>query len=371
MRVIHLTSVHPWNDNRIFYKECVSLAQKGFDVFLIAPATEEKEVNGVHIIPLSEVRSRLLRILIQPIRLFFKGMQLEGDIYHFHDPELIPIALFLRLFRKNVIYDIHEDNISVIHARPYIPLFIRNILVIVVRIVEWLAQKSMHIFIAESYYKRRFNNGLLIKNYPLIHNKINLNENNNSDINTIIYTGNITPIRGALIHSSIPAYVPGVEVHMVGKHTSALREEMLNNTRQGRNNLLLIGTDEFVSPSIIQDYYLKHKWLAGLAIFPFSDHYKEKELTKFFEYMLNGIPIICSNFPVWNKLIEKEKCGLTVNPNDPQDIKEKIEYLLNNKDEAKLMGARGRAAVLSKYNWESQEKRLIRFYENILIKKYD
>jgi glycosyltransferase involved in cell wall biosynthesis len=369
--VIHLTSVHPWNDNRIFYKECVSLAQKGFDVFLIAPATEEKEVNGVHIIPLSEVRSRLLRILIQPIRLFFKGMQLEGDIYHFHDPELIPIALFLRLFRKNVIYDIHEDNISVIHARPYIPLFIRNILVIVVRIVEWLAQKSMHIFIAESYYKRRFNNGLLIKNYPLIHNKINLNENNNSDINTIIYTGNITPIRGALIHSSIPAYVPGVEVHMVGKHTSALREEMLNNTRHGRNNLLLIGTDEFVSPSIIQDYYLKHKWLAGLAIFPFSDHYKEKELTKFFEYMLNGIPIICSNFPVWNKLIEKEKCGLTVNPNDPQDIKEKIEYLLNNKDEAKLMGARGRAAVLSKYNWESQEKRLIRFYENILIKKYD
>jgi glycosyltransferase involved in cell wall biosynthesis len=369
--VIHLTSVHPWNDNRIFYKECVSLAQKGFDVFLIAPATEKKVVNDVHIIPLSEVKSRLLRILVQPIRLFFRGIQLEGDIYHFHDPELIPIALFLRLFRKNVIYDIHENNISVIHARPYIPLFIRNILVIVVRILEWLAQKSMHIIIAESYYKRRFKNGLIIKNYPLIHNKINLNENNNSDVNTIIYTGKITPIRGALIHSSIPSYVPGVEVHMIGKHTSALREEMLNNTRQGRNNLLLIGTDEFVSPSFIQDYYLKHKWLAGLAIFPFSDHYKEKELTKFFEYMLNGIPIICSNFSVWNKLIEKEKCGLTVNPNDPQDIKEKIEYLLNNKDEAKLMGARGRAAVLSKYNWESQEKRLIRFYENILIKKYD
>jgi glycosyltransferase involved in cell wall biosynthesis len=207
---------------------------------------------------------------------------------------------------------------------------------------------------------------LIIKNYPLIHNKINLNENNISVTNAIIYTGKITPIRGALIHSSIPGYVPGVEVHMVGEHTSALREEMLNNTRQGRNKLLLMGTDDFVSPSIIQDYYSKHKWLAGLAIFPFSDHYKEKELTKFFEYMLNGIPIICSNFPVWNKLVEKEKCGLTVNPNDPQDIKEKIEYLLNNKEEAISMGARGRAAVLSKYNWESQEKKLIELYELIV-----
>ena len=366
MRVIHLTSVHPWNDNRIFHKECVSLAQKGFDVFLIAPATEKKVVNDVHIIPLSEVKSRLLRILVQPIRLFFKGMQLEGDIYHFHDPELIPIALFLRLFRKNVIYDIHEDNISVIQARPSIPWLLRNLLVIIVRIVEWLAQKCMHIIIAESYYKRRFKNGLIIKNYPLVHNRINLNENNISVTNAIIYTGKITPIRGALIHSSIPGYVPGVEVHMVGEHTSALREEMLNNTRHGRNKLLLMGTDDFVSPSIIQDYYSKHKWLAGLAIFPFSDHYKEKELTKFFEYMLNGIPIICSNFPVWNKLVEKEKCGLTVNPNDPQDIKEKIEYLLNNKEEAISMGARGRAAVLSKYNWESQEKKLIELYELIV-----
>ena len=255
MRVIHLTSVHPWNDNRIFHKECVSLAQKGFDVFLIAPATEKKVVNDVHIIPLSEVKSRLLRILVQPIRLFFKGMQLEGDIYHFHDPELIPVALFLRLFRKNVIYDIHEDNISVIQARPSIPWFFRNLLVIIVRIVEWLAQKCMHIIIAESYYKRRFKNGLIIKNYPLLHNKINLNENNISVTNAIIYTGKITPIRGALIHSSIPGYVPGVEVHMVGEHTSALREEMLNNTRHGRNKLLLMGTDDFVSPSIIQDYY--------------------------------------------------------------------------------------------------------------------
>ena len=57
-------------------------------------------------------------------------------------------------------------------------------------------------------------------------------------------------------------------------------------------------------------------WTAGLALFPDTPHYREKELTKFFEYMAAGLPIICSDFPVWRELVERHRLGLCVDPED-------------------------------------------------------
>ena len=81
--------------------------------------------------------------------------------------------------------------------------------------------------------------------------------------------------------------------------------------------------------------------------------------------MSHGIPIICSNFPVWKDFIDKEKCGLTVNPNDIVDIIDKINFLLNNMEAGVTMGENGRKAVLKKYNWEKESNKLIKLYLNI------
>ena len=49
MRIVHISSVHTWKDPRIFFKQCSSLAQKGFDVHLLTPDSSDEKRNGVQL----------------------------------------------------------------------------------------------------------------------------------------------------------------------------------------------------------------------------------------------------------------------------------------------------------------------------------
>jgi len=87
---------------------------------------------------------------------------------------------------------------------------------------------------------------------------------------------------------------------------------------------------------------------------------------KMFEYMLAGIPVIASEFPILKEIVNKEHCGLCVNPLDSKAIGEAIEYLATHDDKAKAMGERGQQAVLEQYNWAIEEKKLFKVYEEVL-----
>jgi glycosyltransferase involved in cell wall biosynthesis len=86
---------------------------------------------------------------------------------------------------------------------------------------------------------------------------------------------------------------------------------------------------------------------------------------KMFEYMSAGLPVIASNFPLWKEIIEGNKCGICVDPLRPNEIAEAIQYLLSNDEIAEEMGNNGRAAVLNKYNWDSEENKLIAIYKSL------
>ena len=61
-----MTSTHHAKDQRIFEKECVSLAQAGFKVYLLAQGKNEK-INDIFIIGTGEQNSkRFYRLLIRP-----------------------------------------------------------------------------------------------------------------------------------------------------------------------------------------------------------------------------------------------------------------------------------------------------------------
>lgn len=81
--------------------------------------------------------------------------------------------------------------------------------------------------------------------------------------------------------------------------------------------------------------------------------------------MAAGIPVIASDFPYWKEIISRCACGLTVNPSDPEAMKEAVSKLLENEAMAASMGQNGREAIEKEFNWEAEEKRLIAFYNQI------
>lgn len=387
-KVCHLTSVHLGYDIRVFYKECKSLARAGYEVVLIArhKKDEPEMVEGIRIIPFPPFKNRLFRILLAPLHMFFLAIKQGAGLYHFHDPELIITGLLLRLFtRAKVVYDIHEDFKTSISQKYYLSKGIALVISGLFGLFETTASKFFKLVLAEKYYKERFPKGIHVLNYPLSvtscwhdpfsrektsppgsHREKPLPTARTLGNQQLLYTGIIAKDRGALLHARMLTYLKDVDLTMVGFCRKIIARQMRQIAGDQQDRLHLEGEEEFVPPSRIHYYYERGKWLAGLALFPPTSHYMKKELTKFFEYMSAGIPIICSDFPVWRQLVRGVGAGLLVDPFDQQAIVSAVEFLQTHPDKAIEMGEKGKKAVLEKYNWDKEEKKLLDLYQQII-----
>jgi len=366
-KVIHLTSVHTAKDVRIYYKECLSLAQNGYKTHLVVPGISDSTDNGVffHGVTLRK-NNRIKRVLLTGRDVYRKASKLNGNLYHFHDPELIPVGIILALKGKKVIYDVHEDHVSFLKQKTYVNKFTKMLLAIVIELIEKLGSKFFEIVLAEKCYQSRFPGKTLVLNYPKDFVVIKRNNRKYLSVDKLLYTGGITEDRGALIYASIVREMDDVEIQLVGRCPKELSEKIKTTAENGANRIFIDGINHFVPFNRITEYYTNQNWLAGLAIFPPTPNYLNKELTKFFEYMAAGLPIIYSNFTIWNDLIGGANAGLAVNPENINEIVSSIRWLKDNPEERRMMGKAGQKAVLEKYNWKSQEKNLIKLYRQIL-----
>ncbi|WP_020006385.1 glycosyltransferase [Salinicoccus albus] len=366
--VVHLTTVHHPYDPRIYHKECRSLQNAGFDVTLIAqkaPKGEDGEQPIRHL-PLKTYKRRLGRMILGTYDAYRQAKKMDADVYHFHDPELLPAAWLLKNKGNVVIYDIHEDYVTSIMQKDYMNHSVKRLIAGGYKIAEKFFTKGMGLALAEKYYKDFYPHGVCILNYPMVNEKFARHERSGPVEDKVIYTGNVSHVRGALYHAKLPAIDTALDVHFIGKCPGGLAEEMRSVAEERSDNLHFEGIDSFVEKEDIEDRYLERNWLAGVALFPPTEHYKKKELTKFFEYMNAGLPVICSDFPVWKAFIEKYECGIAVDPEDDAAIKNALDYLKHNPEEAMQMGRNGKEAVTRELNWQSQEKTLIRWYNGLL-----
>lgn len=140
MKVVHLTSAHGAFDVRIFHKECVSVARAGHEVVLVVPHDGDETVKGVQIRAIVPgTGGRLSRMTRTVWRVVQQALRERGDIYHFHDPELLAAGVMLKLLRRRVVYDVHENYPATIRRKEWLPAALRVPVALAFELFERLA----------------------------------------------------------------------------------------------------------------------------------------------------------------------------------------------------------------------------------------
>ena len=121
LKIVHMTSVHRPFDVRIFAKECSSLAEHGYDVVLIAVHDHDEMCDGVQIKSIPRPRSQWSRMIFTAWRVVLEALRQGADIYHCHDPELLPWTCLMRLLGRTVVYDMHENVPKDILDKTWLP----------------------------------------------------------------------------------------------------------------------------------------------------------------------------------------------------------------------------------------------------------
>ena len=368
IKVCHMTSAHGPEDVRIFHKECVSLARAGYDVYLVERG-DSYEKNGVHIVGVGQPSGgRLSRMTSFAQKVYQAALALDADIYHFHDPELLPYGPKLKRAGKKVIFDSHEHTAEAIVEKRWISPLVRwpaywifsayqryvgkrlnAIVTVTPHMVEYFQQINPKTVFVANYpvlAKEEAEQPVLMEKEPSVVFAGGISEQWNHD-KIIQAVGKISGCRYCLLGGGAPAYLeklkslPGwKQVDFIGRVPHTEVADMLRKCSigmavltPGRNTGYQLGT---------------------------------MGNTKIFEEMMAGLPVVCTNFILWKEFVERYHCGICVDPENVEQIAEAIRYLLDHPEEARQMGENGRRAVKEEFNWSIEEKKLLALYKDIL-----
>ncbi len=370
-KICILTTVHPASDPRIFHKQAKTLINAGYDVSLIAQHEENIIVDGIKITALPKTKNRLQRMLRLPLRALLLSLKNKADVYHFHDPELIPVGVVLKILGKKIIYDVHEDYAKQILSKEYLPRITKNSIAIFFNILDHIFSSFFDgIVTATDDILKNFSShkkAISLRNFPLISNYLNIDRNSNSKKNVfdLIYSGVIVARRG--INQIVKALElidskKQLKLTLCGKFNPPEYAEEVESLERFEKVEYLGWVDPYAIPKL-----LRRSEIGIVNFLPEPNHIRSMP-NKLFEYMEASLPVIASNFPLWKKIVEGNKCGVCVDPLKPKDIAKAIDYLIEQPKLRKEMGENGRNAVLEKYNWEKESEKLINLYGELLKK---
>ncbi len=369
-QIAHLSSAHPSNDVRIYVKECQSLAKAGYRVHLVVGNDHKiKDSGDVNIVWVKKREGRFQRMLLTVLDVLRASLWLKADAYHFHDPELIPVGLCLKLCGKKVVYDVHEDLPRQVLNKKWIAKPLRVIISKVMEIVENIAVFFFDgVVAATPPIAQRFpdHKSITVFNYPILsrYSQVDVNADYQQRPHNIVYAGGIAEIRGIHEMVAVLGEIPEsyrAKLQLIGRFFDDSTYQKIQNQQEW----LQVDYHGMITHQEVYRAYNQSR--IGLVLLHPIPNFIEAYPVKLFEYMSAGLPVIASDFPLWREIIEDSDCGILADPLNIKQISDAICYLFDNPIRAEEMGENGRKAVLEKYNWKSESDKLRRFYERLFL----
>lgn len=371
IKVCHFTSTHKTDDQRIFYKECMSLMKSGYDVSIVGQGAS-KECNGIKIFGTGETKkSAVYRLIIRPYKVYKLARKIDADIYQFHDMELMPYGNRLRRQGKIVIFDYHEDFASRFADSDVFHLP-KLLMKLAAKLYSSYEKKSVSKYAAmisvTPHICRRLSNynhqTVMIANYPITHDNVWAAETDyNFQSNYICFAGQISDYYCLSTALQAIQSIPDIKFKLCGAQRRGDEIQHLSDLDKSRK-MQYLGLLPFNEvPKVISSSRM------ALVTYKYTRDSNGKEGTlgnnKLFETMLRGVPVVCTNYTLWKDIINKYRCGICVEPDNFNETYAAIKYIIEHPEEAAQMGQRGRNAVLEKYNWGTQESVLLNLYESL------
>lgn len=373
-KVCHLSSIHQQLDSRVFYRECISLAKAGYQVYLICPCGKNEVTEGVRIINYLRWNSRLLRIMFSPL-IIIPAFKKKAEIYHFHAVELIPIGILLKLlFRKRIIYDIHEDFPSMMLNKLYIPEILRKL---VSKTIHWSEQISTRIFdgivtadpgVLNAFPHVSSNRKIVFYNLPSLDIFKEMPSERLKKSYDIVYLGGMSERAGTfvLIKAIQHLVLSGLEprVLLIGYFDNTESKEAI------KKEILKLHLENYFElkgrvPHQQVPKLLSKSRIGVVPLQPIPKFLKNIP-SKLFEYWACGLPTVASNLPPIRPFFKNRDYGFLVNSTDPKAFADACCWLMKNPEQATEMGRNAQKAVLKTLNCKAEGEKLARFYERIL-----
>lgn len=378
-RICHITTAHPPKDTRIFRRECASLAKAGFDVTLIARHESEALENGVHLLPFGvSSKSRIHRFILDTRTAAATALSLRADLYHFHDPELLPAMRDLsRKTSSPVIWDVHEYYA---YSIPF-----NNSLLL--RPLSRAAAIAFKLLERDSC-RRRFA-GIVVVSDTMRNHYLDLHlpiavVGNYPDL-TDFPAANVSKSDRPLLVSIGAQYGPkgayqiadayqilrniiNCDLAFWGSfHPPQLKDELKRRTHSKQSPHQSAEIEGPLPWITLMADLLPKAWL-GFVLFDTSNpNYRLGLPNRLFEMWAAGVPAVVTDNTEVARLVRQHNAGIVVPNNEPETLAAAILPLLRDPGRLSVLGDNARLAVERFFNWTPSFMNLLSLYGSLGI----
>jgi glycosyltransferase involved in cell wall biosynthesis len=366
MKVAILTSSHSTFDSRIFHKQARSLAEAGYDVTLITPHTENTEQYNVkiHAVGTEDVETAGIR---DAHAVYRAAKVIDADIFHLHDPGLLPFGLLLTFTTDaKVIYDHHEQYTKAFRRYNF-PPDVLNPLVSLYPTMQSLVCRRFDAIVttteeaAADFQRRGHATVVPIRNFPITGDiSITQPPINRSAKHLLVYVGGLDETRGfeemLCLISKLVERGMDIEAWMIGP----INEEK----KQVADEIGVSESVEFIGQVPHEEVFsYLHEGDIGLALLD-PERFEQDIPLKLFEYMYSELPVVTTPIGASSKFI-REEWGVIVPFDDVETQADEVAALLDDPERAQTMGRKGREMVETEFSWENEKERLLDLYREV------